>query len=82
MIESEELQDLVKSTIENVEKGLKEGWGVSGEIEFEVAVVQMAKAEGGIKLHIVGIGAGSKKEDVTKIKFKVRKKATVSFGRA
>lgn len=72
MIDSQELQDLVRSTIENVEKGLKQGWTVSGEVEFEVAVVQMSKTEGGVRLHVVSIGGDRKKEDVTKIKFKIR----------
>lgn len=70
-IESEELKDLVRSTIEGIEKGLKEGYSLIGDIEFEVAVVVVKKAEGGLKLLVVGASGEYTKENISKIKFKV-----------
>ena len=70
-IESKELKDLVRSTIEGIEKGLKKGYSLQGDIEFEVAVVIGKKAEGGLKLLVVGASAEYDKENISKIKFKV-----------
>jgi hypothetical protein len=54
VIEGEELKSLISSTIDNVEKGIeKRFYHINGCIEFEVAVVNMKKAEGGIKLYVV-----------------------------
>jgi len=70
-IESEELKDLVKSTIEGIEKGLKKGYSLQGDIEFEVAVVNVKKAEGGVKLLVVSATGKYDKENISKIRFKV-----------
>jgi hypothetical protein len=73
LFENKELSELVRATIEGVEKGLKEGYTLTGDIEFEVAVVNMENVEGGIKLYVVKLGGKHGEENVTKIKFKVGK---------
>lgn len=84
MIENKELSELVKTTIEGIETGLqKTGYGITGDIEFNVAVVNMEKVGGGIKLFVVRLAGDQGKENVTKIKFKVCKNRSgpqVSFG--
>lgn len=78
-LDSEELKNLVGSTIDNIQEGLKnKGYHISGAIEFEVAVVNMAKAEGGIKLYVVKAEGKHTSENVSKIKFKVEKTKTDS----
>jgi enamine deaminase RidA (YjgF/YER057c/UK114 family) len=82
LIESEELRDLVRSTIENVQKGCEHtGLNLRGTIKFNVVVVQMSKVGGGIHLHVIGIGADHKTEDVTKIEFEVGEGGFIAFGR-
>ncbi len=50
-IDGEELRDLVSSTIDNIHAGLKDkNHHLSGCIEFEVAVVTMQKAQGGVQV--------------------------------
>ena len=70
-IDSKDLESFVRSTIESIEKGLKEGYELMGDIEFEVAVINVKKAEGGIKLFVVDASAEYGKEWLSKIKFKV-----------
>ncbi len=72
-IDSAELGDYVKSTIEGIEKGLKEGYKLKGEIEFELAIINTKEGEGGLKIKIVNVGGSLSKENVSKIKFKVGK---------
>ena len=70
-IDSVELSNYVKSTIEGIENGLKEGYKLKGEIEFELAVVNTKEGEGGLKIKVVNLGGSLSKENVSKIKFKV-----------
>jgi len=49
------------------------GHHINGCIEFEVAVVDMQKAEGGIKLYVIKAEGKYASENVTKIKFKIEK---------
>jgi len=79
-IESEELKDFVSSTIDSIEKGLEgKKYRLSGSIEFEVAVVNVKKKEGGVKLYVVGASGKYGKEELTKIKFKIEKDRTGAF---
>jgi hypothetical protein len=71
LFENKELSDLVRATIEGVEKGRKEGWGLRGDIEFDVAVVNLENVGGGLKLYVVKLGGEHSKENVTRIKFKI-----------
>ncbi len=70
-IDSKELSDFVRSTIDGIEKGLKKGYELSGDIEFEAAVVNLKRGEGGIKLYVVDASGKYGKEAVSKIKFKI-----------
>ena len=70
-IESQELKNFIRSTIENIEKGLKKGYELIGDIEFEVAVVNLKKVGGGLRLLVVDASGKYSKEAVTKIKFRV-----------
>lgn len=70
-IDSAELGEYVKSNIEGIEKGLKEGYQLKGEIEFELAVINTKEGEGGLKIKIVNVGGSLSNENVSKIKFKV-----------
>jgi hypothetical protein len=81
LFENKELSELVRATIEGVEKGLKEEYTLKGDIEFEVAVVNLESVGGGVKLYVVKLAGEHGKENVTKIKFKVGKRMKVSFGK-
>lgn len=73
-VDSEELRSLVGSTIESIEQGMQgKNYHLSGCIEFEVAVVNMENAQGGIKLFVVGLSGKVDTQCVSKIKFKVEK---------
>jgi len=76
-IDSEELEAFVNSAVKSIMKGL-EGTGaqVRGQIEFEVAVVNVKRGEGGIKLLVADASGKYEKEVVTKIKFRVGPKDT------
>lgn len=83
-IDSEELKELVSSTITSIEEGMKDKsqkYLIDGSIEFEVAVVTLKKGEGGIKIYVVNAGAEYSKEDITKIKFKIKEKPKVPRAR-
>lgn len=79
MFENKELSELVRATIEGIEKGLKDEYILKGDIEFDVAVVNMENVGGGVKLYVVKLGGEHSKENVTKIKFKVGKKGQPSI---
>jgi hypothetical protein len=73
-IDSEELQDLISSTIDKVEAGMKnKGYHIKGCIDFDVAVVNMEKGQGGIKLYVMTLTGKRESENVTKIKFSLEK---------
>ena len=79
-IDSEELKDFVSSTIDNIEEGLKgRKYRLSGSIEFEVAVVNVKKKEGGLKLFVVDASGKSGKEGLSKIKFRIEKDRSGAF---
>jgi len=81
-IDSEELKELVSSTISSIEEGMENKKGkylIDGSIEFEVAVVNVKKGEGGIKLLVVNVGGKINKENISKIKFKIKEKPEHAF---
>ena len=81
-LDSEELKELVSSTITSIEEGMKDKsqkYLIDGSIEFEVAVVNVSKAEGRIKLLVVGANGKLGQENVTKIKFKIRPSIAGAF---
>lgn len=74
-IDSEELKELVSSTITSIEEGMKgknKKYLIDGGIEFEVAVVNVKKGEGGVKLLVVNAGGEISKENISQIKFKIK----------
>jgi len=58
-------------------KGKK--YKLSGCIEFEVAVVNVKKGEGGLKLFVVDASGKLGKENVSKIKFKIEEDREPAF---
>lgn len=83
--DSQEIEDYIKSILQGIEKGtLKEKgslweYPLSGEIEFELAVVT-EKGEGGLKLSMVDAKGGTSKKNVSKIKFKVKQQRATQEG--
>lgn len=70
-VKSKELENFVRAAIEGIEKGLKNGYGLIGDIEFEVAVVKVKEAGARVKLFVVDASGKYEKEKVSIIKFKV-----------
>jgi predicted transcriptional regulator with HTH domain len=82
-IDGEELKNLVSSTIDNIEAGLKgknKQYVLSGNIKFEVAVVTVKKGEGGLKLYVVDVSGKKSKESISKITFEVTDKGRQTGG--
>lgn len=77
-IDSEELEELIRSTISSIEKGKGKDYRLHGSVEFEVAVVNVKKAKGGVKLLVVDASGKYGKETVSKIKFQISKKREIS----
>lgn len=70
-IDSEELKELIRSTIQSIEEGVTEKYQLKGAIEFNLAVVNVKKAEGGIKLLVVDASGKYSKETISKIRFEI-----------
>jgi len=72
-IEPIELEEFIKSTIEQIEKGvdLEKRW-LKDAIEFDVSVSKTKKLGGGIKVYVASGEGTSEKEQIAKIKFSVR----------
>lgn len=69
---SEDLKDIVSSTIKSIREGLKDKQcGVIGPIEFELAVIKVKEAKGGMKFLIADTSGNYSKESVSKIKFQI-----------
>jgi len=69
---SEDLKEIVSTTIESIKEGMKgKGCGVVGPIEFEIAVIKSKEAKGGLKFFIADASGNYAKENISKIMFKV-----------
>ena len=69
---SEDLKEIVSTTIESIKEGLKgKQCGVAGLIEFEIAVIKTKEAKGGFKFLIADALGNYSKESVSRIKFSV-----------
>ena len=78
---SEDLKDLVSTTIDSLRESFKDReCGVIGAIEFEVAVVKSKEAPGGFKFFIVEASGNYLKESISRIKFTVIGSKTRSTG--
>ena len=69
---SEDLRDLVSSTINSVKEGLKEEkCRVSGTIKFEVSVAVSKEAKTGLKIFVVDASGNYTKDNISKITFEI-----------
>jgi hypothetical protein len=69
---SEDLRDLISSTIESIREGMKgKDCGVVGTIKFELAVVKTKGTSGGFKFLIAEVGGNYSKESISKIAFEI-----------
>ena len=69
---SDDLKDIVATTIDSVKEGMKgRECGVLGAIEFEIAVLKSKEAKGGFRFFIADASGNYSKESVSKIKFSV-----------
>ena len=69
---SEDLKELVSTTIESIREGMKDSkCGVAGTIDFEVAVFKSKEAKSGFKFFIADASGSYSKESLSKINFKV-----------
>jgi len=67
-----ELNEFVKSTIEQIENGADfSKRDFKGPIEFEVSISETKKNKGGIKVYVASGDGESENEQVAKIKFKI-----------
>jgi len=69
---SEDLKDIVSSTIESIREGMKgQETGVVGPIEFELAVIKSKEAKGGLRFFLADASGKYSKDSISRIKFKV-----------
>jgi uncharacterized phage infection (PIP) family protein YhgE len=69
---SEDLRDLVTSTINSIKEGLKEEkCGVSGTIKFEVSVAKSKEAKTGFKVFVADASGNYTKDNTSKISFEI-----------
>ena len=69
---SEDLKDIVSTTIESIKEGMKgKNCGVIGSIDFEVSVIKSKEAKGGFRFIVADASGNYSNESVSKIKFKV-----------
>jgi hypothetical protein len=77
---SEDLKDIVSTTIESIKEGMKgKNCGVIGSIDFEVSVIKSKEAKGGFRFLVADASGNYSNESISKIKFKVIGSKTV-FG--
>ena len=69
---SEDLRDLVSSTINSVKEGMKEEkCGVSGTIKFEVSVAKSKEGKTGFKVLLADASGKYTKDNISKITFEI-----------
>jgi chromosome segregation ATPase len=69
---SEDLRDLVTSTISSIKEGLKEEkCGVSGTIKFEVSVVKSKEGKTGFNVVVADASGAYTKDNTSKISFEI-----------
>jgi hypothetical protein len=72
-VDTKQLEDFVRATIEGIERGVKKGYEIAGDIEFEVAVVKIKEVGGGLKLHVIDASGKYDEKGVSRVKFKVQR---------
>jgi len=48
-MDSQEIEEFVKSALDGISKGLGKAYRLSGDVEFELAVVNVKRGEGGLR---------------------------------
>ena len=73
-IESDELEEYIKSTLAAIKKGVHADgtFRIHGLINFDLAVTNVKEAKGGLKVYVVGAGGKFKSENVSRIHFQVK----------
>ena len=69
---SDDLRDLVSTTIDRIREGLKgKDCAIAGSVKFELAVVKMKEAKGGFRFFIAEAGGNYSSQNTSKITFEV-----------
>jgi hypothetical protein len=69
---SEDLKEIVSSTIESIREGMKgKGCGVVGTIKFELSVVKAKDTKGGVRFLIAELGEKTSSESVSRVTFEI-----------
>lgn len=69
---SEDLKDIVSTTIDSIKEGMKgNNCGVVGSIDFEISIIKSKEAKGGFKFLVADASGNYSNESISKIKFKV-----------
>jgi hypothetical protein len=69
---SEDLKELVSTTIESIKEGLRgKNCSLVDALEFEVSVIKTKKGKAGFKFFVADASGNYSNERVSKIKFKV-----------
>ena len=73
-IESNELEEYIRSTLAAIKKGVHADgtFRIHGLINFDLAVTNVKEAKGGLKVYVVGASAKHKSENVSRIHFQVK----------
>lgn len=66
------IQLFVESTLKQIEAGKPQNYKVSGDISFDLSIIQTAEAGGKIDLKVVGIGGEVTKEQTQRITFALK----------
>jgi hypothetical protein len=79
---SEDLKDIVATTIDSVKEALKgRDVGLVEFMEFEVAVVKSKEAKAGFKFFVADASGNYSKESISRVKFKVMGNQVKGFER-
>ena len=69
-VESSELQEYIKSSIEAIRKGVEgTGFRITKPIEFNIAVTNTTEGSGGLKIYVARAEGKLKSEEISHIKF-------------
>ena len=70
-VDSQELENFVRASIEGIVKGLGEDYTIAETLQFELAIVNTKTGKGGFKIWVADASAKISKESISKIKFDV-----------
>jgi len=73
------IEDVIRSVQDQILNGLHDDFTLDGSVEMEVSVSKATKVGGQVKLFVFQAGGEYDKENIAKIKFKIRPKM-VSVG--